>query len=810
MFRYRHVDARSWSHFRGSFVLSALARASAADAGRDDAGNGGRDARRRRRGHAGRDAEAPPSAALGDDNADSGAAAATTLVDVCVSPGHVVLLLNHQFGHVVVALDAVVKAHRVRAAQRAHLLAALGLPSDIRPEELRHVPSAPLLVALFTTPPAASASSDGSEAGAGSGAGASTPGRPQGSNGRQVAPHGPPPPTARTGRVVHTRVYSMPWAAGTADGDDDGRCVDRLCVVLSTGWVWWWEWAAADSAWKLLGSVQVQCNTAIAAAVYCTSGGVLVFSDARGVCLCQMELQADPVLGSRIVSSSPAVLAQRCARLAATAHGVWLLWPTHTPVHGHDSLDSAHAAQDGPVAAFWSSSRRDVRVLETLPAGEGDPAFVDVHGITDEAVVLTTRGHVGVLGASGDELAWHRLCALQPMTATQGDDNVGTGGAGSSVGGGSAPVDFSDCRGFMAHRHVLVVLHHDDICVHDIHTGAILSQDRVPKGIAGTATHHSGDRRLLAHPAAGSVCAPLWRGSGVSGELGLVGPCRVWQLLCPSVHDHARMLSRAARTWLTTQHGAHQSGTHNTGTGAALARDGVEEAKAAPTAAAEGAVRPEVVAADVVARFARAWGPSVGSLSGLLQLEHAVALRTWRYVCACAPVRWCVRVCSRPAVLRSSAKQASSPTAAADFVRLLCQLVLSTDAVSDAAAGDNTKPTTAPAVNEAVVQAVLQGARTVGDEAASALSVELQNPALAVALLHSFTDGVQLPPESRGMMEAFLEALMPATRRGPASGNDVGDVAWRQQRLAQARGAFERYTPLNLSLLPTMRRYVRV
>ena len=90
------------------------------------------------------------------------------------------------------------------------------------------------------------------------------------------------------------------------------------------------------------------------------------------------------------------------------------------------------------------------------------------------------------------------------------------------------------------------------------------------------------------------------------------------------------------------------------------------------------------------------------------------------------------------------------------------------------------------------VWAVLRGPPTVGDAAARELARQMQNPALALALLHALTDDLDLPPASRGMMDAFLARMLPLVDGGSdAVGGPPPQVrtglAWRQWRLKAGR-----------------------
>lgn len=149
--------------------------------------------------------------------------------------------------------------------------------------------------------------------------------------------------------------------------------------------------------------------------------------------------------------------------------------------------------------------------------------------------------------------------------------------------------------------------------------------------------------------------------------------------------------------------------------------------------------------------------------------------------------------CARPRTHSAAANQPADEDALPRFLALACHVAMEAaeaapqDAVAaEAAAGDPDKR------RHDRVWAVLRGPTTVGDEAARELARQMQNPALALALLHALTDDLDLPPASRGMMDAFLAKMLPLVDGGAgASGGPPpqtrSGLAWRQWRLKAGR-----------------------
>lgn len=341
MFRYRHIDERGWAHYRGSFLLSALARAPEHGAsGFRGAGEDGRrntHARSRRQGRSGRDGERSARSerrrdadrgvgggggggggdhgggGRGGGRGGGGSGRGVRIASVHAFPGHVALVLRHTLGQVLLVLDVVPEGHQLTAAHRAHLLAALGVPapSSSAPVPTRGAP--PLLVALFT--------SCGDGDGGDGGAGASASGSGSGAS-RQ------PPREATVGRVVHVGLHTS--GAGDTRGptrdagmararvNESGgvEAATRLCVVLSTGWVWWWQWAASACTWQLLGVAHLGRPGPVTDAAYSVDGGAMVFAGARGVHACTMTLESDVVMGSRLTVRG----ARACGRPPLPSH----------------------------------------------------------------------------------------------------------------------------------------------------------------------------------------------------------------------------------------------------------------------------------------------------------------------------------------------------------------------------------------------------------------------------------------------------------------------------------------------------------
>jgi len=337
MFRYRHVDGRSWGHLRGSYILHALAH----NKGEDDVVSGGTNSmdtqERRSRGHRsrGRRQSPPPhnrrqqrryrdrsrsrSRRHGSHGTTGGAGESavgvrgespirglslrrpTTIHEVHALCGHVALVMQHSEGQVLVMLDSMPRSKMSAPFHKSQLLAALNLGPWPSAKELAAAQANSRLAKSQSQPLVLLTTVGGAPRRA------VVPGKRNTSTDEFPPTHG---------RFIHVGVYSFKPPVSVETGftaTGSGPVLQRLCVVLDSGWVWWWEWHVSRHEWKLLGTVLLGHQGRVTAAAYSVMGSSMVFGDAGGTTVCDMMLEKDPVEGGRIVVRS---VHARCRTLA--------------------------------------------------------------------------------------------------------------------------------------------------------------------------------------------------------------------------------------------------------------------------------------------------------------------------------------------------------------------------------------------------------------------------------------------------------------------------------------------------------------
>jgi len=532
--------------------------------------------------------------------------------------------------------------------------------------------------------------------------------------------------------------------------------------------------------------------------------------------------------------------------LHAAPQGVWLVC-CQNPSRRCTPRGGVPAAQDGDVdIMLWHASHRRclhfpplysaARASWTPPSPRlpaSRVAYVDVHGLTGDLVVVLQNGHVGVVSDGSTlpstrarphaSLHWQPLCVLRraPTTSTSGVPTAAHSASGHAklqtsathgraavattastatsastdvVGGSTSTRVLPSFRGLVVHRHVLVLCCERVAIVFDLATGAPLSEDRLPKGTARgvpplfVRASHCCDSRDHDHehehphqpsqvPHGEALTPPqepmvqqeevqhrvachkcrrwkpcVWRGAGASGLLGLCGAQKVWQLLRPSVQDHVRLLGTVLRS-LPQQ---------------------------------PGDLPAEVTAAARCAEVAASWGPSMDGLAGLKDLEHALALR----------------VSSGDAVTRDPAAPARHLAALSAMLSMyhLTSGVSSSSGVGEGGAGvDGCRASSVarPVPDGRRLEPLLTGPHTRGEIAALAVATRLDNPSLAVGLLHVFSGAGRLPPEAGGLVARFLQQMIPGSgghRRDGSAGYgpeiatpSASGLSQHQQQLDEAR-----------------------